>query len=99
MLISLHRVQSLSSKRKNNLETAKRYYQFLDDTESEERWVAEKLEEVKSPNVGKDLNAGLVLLKKHEVRHSGLLSFWSFVNLDFFHSGLMSFITFCVVKV
>ncbi|BFZ07506.1 hypothetical protein BsWGS_10543 [Bradybaena similaris] len=72
----LQRIQNLSTKRKNNLETAKRYYQFLDDTEQEERWVAEKLEEVRSTNVGKDLNGGLVLLKKHEALEAEMQGRW-----------------------
>ena len=59
----------MSDARRANLDTAVRYYQFLEDTEQEERWAAEKLEEVKVTAVGKDLDAGLKLLKKHEVTH------------------------------
>ena len=66
-VVHISRIQALSDKRRANLDTAKQYYQFLADTEQEERWVAEKLEEVRSTNVGKDLNAALILLKKHDV--------------------------------
>lgn len=65
---ALHfRVQGLNDARKAELETAKKYYQFLEDSEQEERWVMEKIDVVKSTNVGKDLNSTLMLVKKHEV--------------------------------
>ena len=61
------RVQAQSDKRKKGLETAQQYYQFLQDTEEEDRWVGEKIDAVRSPSLGKDLNAALMMLKKHEV--------------------------------
>ncbi|XP_059148013.1 spectrin beta chain, non-erythrocytic 2-like isoform X3 [Physella acuta] len=73
---NLARVQALINEKKVKLETAKRYYQFLEDTEQEERWAAEKLEEVRSTNVGKDLNAGLLLLKKHEALEAEMQGRW-----------------------
>lgn len=66
-----HRVQAQSDKRRKGLETAQQYYQFLQDTEEEDRWVVEKIEAVRSPAVGKDLSSALAILKKHEV---GVLS-------------------------
>ncbi|XP_055880886.1 spectrin beta chain, non-erythrocytic 2-like isoform X3 [Biomphalaria glabrata] len=72
----LARIQGISNKRKANLETAQLYYQFLDDAEVEERWAVEKIEEVKSTNLGKDLNAGLMLLKKHEALEAEIQGRW-----------------------
>ncbi|CAL1542371.1 unnamed protein product [Lymnaea stagnalis] len=72
----LGRIQAICNKRKDSLETAKRYYQFLADTEQEERWAAEKIEEVKSTNIGKDLNAALMLLKKHEALEAEMQGRW-----------------------
>ncbi|XP_055956724.1 spectrin beta chain, non-erythrocytic 2 isoform X1 [Patella vulgata] len=63
---SVERVKNLSKVRKNGLEVAKSYYQFMDDSEMDERWVTEKLEDVRSNNTGKDLDSALKLLKKHE---------------------------------
>ena len=60
-------MQAQSDKRKKGLETAQQYYQFLQDTEEEDRWVGERIETVRSSSLGKDLNAALVMLKKHEV--------------------------------
>ncbi|XP_053397827.1 spectrin alpha chain, non-erythrocytic 1-like isoform X5 [Mercenaria mercenaria] len=62
----LEKVNNLSSKRKKNLEVAKAYFQFLQDSEEEERWVLEKIGLVKQTDIGKDLNAACVLLKRHE---------------------------------
>lgn len=60
-------MQAQSDKRRKGLETAQKYFQFLQDTEEEDRWVCEKIDTVRSPALGKDLNAALVLLKKHDV--------------------------------
>lgn len=57
----------MSSKRKKNLEVAKSYFQFLQDSEEEERWVVEKIGVVRHTDIGKDLNAACVLMKRHEV--------------------------------
>ncbi|XP_052769142.1 spectrin beta chain, non-erythrocytic 2-like isoform X1 [Mya arenaria] len=62
----LERVKNMSSQRKRKLEEAKRYYQFQQDAEEEERWAAEKIAFVKQTDIGKDLNAACVLLKRHE---------------------------------
>ena len=64
----IFRVNNLSTKRKKNLEVAKAYFQFLQDSEEEERWVLEKIAVVKQTDIGKDLNVACVLLKRHEVR-------------------------------
>ena len=57
----------MSNKRKKNLDVAKTYFQFLQDSEEEERWVTEKIGVVKQTDIGKDLNAACTLLKRHEV--------------------------------
>ena len=76
-------MQAQSDKRKKGLETAQQYYQFLQDTEEEDRWVGERIETVRSSSLGKDLNAALVMLKKHEVSHLSWNGYrWS--KLSFF---------------
>lgn len=45
----------------------KKYYQFLQDAEEEERWAQERIDNCRSANTGKDLNAAMLLLKKHDV--------------------------------
>ncbi|KAK7105089.1 spectrin beta chain, non-erythrocytic 5-like isoform X3 [Littorina saxatilis] len=72
----LNKVQAQSDKRKQGLQTAEQYYQFLQDTEEEDRWVAERIEAVRSPNLGKDLNAAQVLLKKHEALEAEMQGRW-----------------------
>lgn len=62
------RVNNQSNKKKRTLDIAKKYYQFLQDAEEEERWVLEKLDVCRSTNIGKDIKGALMLLKKHEVR-------------------------------
>lgn len=67
-LVLFHfRVKGLSDKRKKNLEVAKAYFEFMQNSEEEERWVLEKIGVVKQTDIGKDLNAACVLLKRHEV--------------------------------
>ena len=61
------RVNNLSSKRKKDLDVAKTYFEFMQNSEEEERWVQEKIGIVKQADTGKDLNAACVLLKRHEV--------------------------------
>jgi hypothetical protein len=61
------RVNGKSEERKKALEVVKKYYQFLQDAEEEERWAQERIDNCRSTNTGKDLNAALMLLKKHEV--------------------------------
>ncbi|KAK7507019.1 hypothetical protein BaRGS_00001870, partial [Batillaria attramentaria] len=72
----LNKVQAMSDKRKKGLETANQYYQFLQDTEEEDRWVCEKIETVRSPNIGKDLNAALMMMKKHEALEAEMQGRW-----------------------
>ena len=43
------------------------FYKFLQDSEEEEAWLVEKIRAVKSPDVGKDLQACQALILKHEV--------------------------------
>ena len=57
----------MCANRKAKLEESRRFYQFLQDSEEEEAWIVEKIRLVKSEDVGKDLRAVIVLLKKHEV--------------------------------
>ncbi|KAK3093776.1 hypothetical protein FSP39_020076, partial [Pinctada imbricata] len=59
-------VNNKSNDRKRKLEVAKKYYQFLQDAEEEERWAQERIDLCRSTFTGKDLNAALMLLKKHE---------------------------------
>lgn len=61
------RVKNLSDKRKKDLEVAKKYYEFLQNTEEEERWALEKIGLCRETDIGKDLNGVCVLLKRHEV--------------------------------
>ncbi|XP_071162084.1 spectrin beta chain-like isoform X8 [Mytilus edulis] len=61
-----NRVNDLANDRRKKLDVAKKYYQFLQDAEEEERWVQEKIDVCGASTTGKDLNAALVLLKKHE---------------------------------
>ncbi|XP_052269284.1 spectrin beta chain, non-erythrocytic 1-like isoform X3 [Dreissena polymorpha] len=62
----LERVKNLSDKRKKELEVAKKYYEFLQNTEEEERWALEKIGLCRETDIGKDLNGACVLLKRHE---------------------------------
>lgn len=64
----LIRVNGKSEERKKVLEVVKKYYQFLQDAEEEERWAQERIDNCRSTNTGKDLNAAMLLLKKHDVR-------------------------------
>ncbi|PVD25646.1 hypothetical protein C0Q70_13305 [Pomacea canaliculata] len=72
----LSKVQAQSDKRRKGLETAQQYYQFLQDTEEEDRWVVEKIEAVRSPAVGKDLSSALAILKKHEALEAEMQGRW-----------------------
>ncbi|XP_041352702.1 spectrin beta chain, non-erythrocytic 5-like isoform X2 [Gigantopelta aegis] len=72
----LQKVQNLCDVRKKNLEIAKAYYQFMQDSEEEERWVAERINQAKSTATGKDLSAGLKLLKKHEAMEAEMHGRW-----------------------
>ncbi|KAL8620004.1 hypothetical protein ACOMHN_015286 [Nucella lapillus] len=72
----LKKVQAESDKRKQGLETAQQYYQFLQDTEEEDRWVGEKIENVRSSSLGKDLNAALTLLSKHAALETEMQGRW-----------------------
>ncbi|XP_076441755.1 spectrin beta chain, non-erythrocytic 5-like [Babylonia areolata] len=72
----LKKVQGDSDRRKKGLETAQQYYQFLQDTEEEDRWVGEKIEAVRSSSLGKDLNAALVMLNKHAALEAEMQGRW-----------------------
>ncbi|XP_067682927.1 spectrin beta chain, non-erythrocytic 5-like isoform X3 [Haliotis asinina] len=72
----LDRVQNVSDVRRKGLEVAKAYYQFLQDSEEEEKWVAERIEEAKSTSTGKDLISALKLLKKHEGMEAEMQGRW-----------------------
>ncbi|KAH3854770.1 hypothetical protein DPMN_097319 [Dreissena polymorpha] len=67
LTVSYTRVKNLSDKRKKELEVAKKYYEFLQNTEEEERWALEKIGLCRETDIGKDLNGACVLLKRHEV--------------------------------
>lgn len=66
-MIAFIRVNGKSEERKKALEVVKKYYQFLQDAEEEERWAQERIDNCRSANTGKDLNAAMLLLKKHDV--------------------------------
>ncbi|XP_033735465.1 spectrin beta chain, non-erythrocytic 5-like isoform X2 [Pecten maximus] len=70
------RVNDMSNVRHKGLDVAKKYYQFLQDAEEEERWVLEKVDVCRSSNIGKNLNAALVLLKKHEALEAEMHGRW-----------------------
>ncbi|XP_069119024.1 LOW QUALITY PROTEIN: spectrin beta chain-like [Argopecten irradians] len=70
------RVNDMSNVRHKGLDVAKKYYQFLQDAEEEERWVLEKIDVCRSSNIGKNLNAALVLLKKHEALEAEMHGRW-----------------------
>ena len=79
-LVSINDVQclhcsicALCAKRKAGLEESRLFYQFLQDSEEEEAWLVEKIRIVKSPDVGKDLQSIMSLLKKHQAS-TGLLT-------------------------
>ncbi|XP_061172689.1 spectrin beta chain, non-erythrocytic 5-like [Saccostrea echinata] len=72
----LDRVNGKSEDRKKALEVVKKYYQFLQDAEEEERWAQERIDHCRSTNTGKDLNAALILLKKHEALEAEMHGRW-----------------------
>ncbi|XP_048733527.1 spectrin alpha chain, non-erythrocytic 1-like isoform X2 [Ostrea edulis] len=72
----LDRVNGKSEERKKALEVVKKYYQFLQDAEEEERWAQERIDNCRSTNTGKDLNAALMLLKKHEALEAEMHGRW-----------------------
>ncbi|KAL5008187.1 hypothetical protein ScPMuIL_013768 [Solemya velum] len=72
----LNRIKGLSDKRKNGLAIARKLFKFLQDSEEEDRWVQERIDVCKSSNLGKDLNAALMLIKKHEAMEAEMQGRW-----------------------
>nr|XP_022333961.1 spectrin alpha chain, non-erythrocytic 1-like isoform X4 [Crassostrea virginica] len=72
----LDRVNGKSEERKKALEVVKKYYQFLQDAEEEERWAQERIDNCRSTNTGKDLNAAMLLLKKHDALEAEMHGRW-----------------------
>ncbi|CAD5123350.1 DgyrCDS11708 [Dimorphilus gyrociliatus] len=59
--------QILTTERRKALESARRYFQFLQDCEEEEVWLVEKCQTMRSRDVGMDLTACTRLINKLEL--------------------------------